>query len=222
MSDKIELTAEPRADMGKGASRRLRKTGMVPAIIYGGKSDPVSVSLKHNEFIHQLENEAIYTQVLGLKVGSQRKENVILRDLQRHPFKNMVVHADFQRVSMDEVLTISVPLHFINEDQCHGVKNEGGQISRLVNEVEVAAKAKNIPEAIEIDVAELKLGEMLHLSNIKLPAGVEIPELAHGEEHDIGVVSVHSVHVAQEPEEGAADSVVETAPEGDDKASAED
>jgi len=208
MSETIELNAEIRSDLGKGASRRLRKTGLVPAIVYGTDVEPTSISLKHNEFIHELENDAIYTQVLALKVGKQKKENVILRDLQRHPFKNLVMHADFQRVSLDEVLTISVPLHFINEEICHGVKNEGGQISHLLNEVEVAAKARDIPEAIDVDVAEVKLGEMLHLSDIKLPAGVEIPELSHGEEHDAAVVSVHSVHIAEEREEDL-DSIAE-------------
>jgi large subunit ribosomal protein L25 len=206
MSDKIELTAESRADMGKGASRRLRKSGLVPAIIYGGDTAPASINLKHNEFIHALDNEAIYTQVLGLNVDGN-KEDVILRDLQRHPFKNMIMHADFQRVDQKKALHVTVPLHFINEEACHGVKQEGGLLNHLMTEVEVIALPKDLPEFIEVDVIALKLGEILHLSDIKLPAGVELMALSHGDEHDhdTGVAAVHKTRGTGADSDDASD-----------------
>ena len=191
MSDKIALNAEPRSDLGKGASRRLRKTGLVPAIIYGGDSEPTSITLKHNEFLHQLENETIYTQVLSMSVGSAKKEDVILRDLQRHPYKAIIMHADFQRIDKNTAIHVTVPLHYINEEICYGVKTEGGQLNHVVSEVEVSSLPKDLPEYLEVDVTELKLGESLHLSDIKLPKGVEIIALTHGEDHDIGIAAVH-------------------------------
>ncbi|MDJ0832158.1 MAG: 50S ribosomal protein L25/general stress protein Ctc [Gammaproteobacteria bacterium] len=205
MSDKIELNAEPRSDMGKGASRRLRKTGMVPAIIYGGGDDPESITLAHNEFIHELEKEAIYSQVLSVKLG-KKKEDVILRDLQRHPYKNLVMHADFQRIDKNKAISVTVPLHFINEETCHGVKMEGGLLNHLVSEVEISCLPKHLPEFLELDVAELKLGESLHLSDISLPEGVEIVALTHGEDHDTGVAAVNKTRESVEEvvEEGEA------------------
>ena len=208
MSDKIELHAEPRSDLGKGASRRLRKTGMVPAIIYGGGDDPESITLAHNEFIHELEKEAIYSQVLSLKVG-KKKEEVILRDLQRHPFKNLVMHADFQRIDKNKAIHVTVPLHFINEDSCHGVKMEGGLLNHLAAEVEISCLPKDLPEYLELDVAELKLGESLHLSDITLPKGVEIVALSHGEDYDTGVAAVSKTR------EAAVEAEAEAAAEGE-------
>ena len=208
MSDKIELTAEPRSDMGKGASRRLRKTGKVPAIVYGGDAESASVSLAHHEFVHELEKEAIYTQVLSLKVG-KKKEEVILRDLQRHPYKNQIMHADFLRVDQKKALHVTVPLHFINEEKCYGVKQEGGLLNHLVSEVEISALPKDLPEFIEVDVSELKLGESLHLSDIKCPKGVEIVALTHGEDHDTGIAAVHKTR------ESHADEEIEAAPEAE-------
>ena len=208
MSDLIELNAEPRSDLGKGASRRLRKTGMVPAIIYGGDSDPVSITLAHNEFIHQLDNEAIYTQVLSLKLG-KKKEEVILRDLQRHAFKNQVMHADFQRVDQKKALHVTVPLHFINEEVCYGVKQEGGLLNHLATEVEISALPKNLPEYLELDVSELKLGESLHLSDVILPEGVEIIALTHGEDHDTGVAAVSKTRDTSADEEAEVEAAAE-------------
>lgn len=190
MSDLIELNAESRSDLGKGASRRLRKNGLVPAIIYGGDSEPAAITLQHNEFIHQLDNEAIYTQVLSLKVG-KTKEDVILRDLQRHPFKNLVMHADFLRIDQKKEIHVSVPIHFTNEEKCYGVKTEGGLLNHLQSEVEIMCLPKDLPEYLEVDVTELKLGESLHLSDIKLPNGVQIVALTHGEDHDTGIAAVH-------------------------------
>lgn len=200
MSDNIQLTAEPRADSGKGASRRLRRTGMVPAIVYGGNVDPVSVSLKHSDFIHELENEAIYTQLIDLKVG-KTKAVVILRDLQRHPYKNRIMHADFYRVDSKKPIHVVVPVHTINAETCVGVKKDGGMLALQTSEIEVVCLPKDLPEYLEIDVANLHLGEILHLSDIKMPKGVEIVALTHGEDHDTGVISVLKMRAEEVPDD---------------------
>ncbi len=212
MSDKIELVAEHRTDLGKGASRRLRKSGLIPAIIYGGESDPVAITLEHDKFLHSLENEAIYTQLISLKVGKDKKEIVILRDLQRHPFKNRVLHADFQRTDKKTMLTVTVPIRFVNEENCHGVKMQGGLLNRLVNEVEIMCLPGNLPEYLELDVADLELEGSLHLSDIKLPEGVQIVALTHGEDHDTGVAAVHKTRDSKADMDEEAEEEVE-APE---------
>jgi len=197
MSDNIQLNAEPRADSGKGASRRLRRMNMVPAIIYGGDSEPMSVSLAHNEFLHELENEAIYTQIIDINVG-KGKEEVILRDLQRHPYKNRILHADFFRIDKKKALHVVVPIHVLNAENCVGVKMDGGMMTQLVTEIEVMCLPKDLPEYLEIDAAELHLGEILHLSDIKMPKGVEIVALTHGEDHDTGILSVVKTRAVEE------------------------
>ncbi len=206
MSDAIEMNAEPRSDSGKGASRRLRKEGLVPAIVYGGEKDPAMVSLKHNELIHELENEATYTQIIDLKVGGDT-EKVILRDLQRHPYKNKVMHADFYRVNMKQTLNVNIPIHVINDDICVGVKMEGGMLTTLLNEIEVVCLPKDLPEYIEVDAENIHLGETLQLSEIKLPEGVESAALQYGEDHDTGVLSVVKTRATTE------EDVDEEAPE---------
>lgn len=191
MSDNIQLNAEPREDSGKGASRRLRHTGMVPAVVYGGDGAAVSIMIEHNTFFHALENEAIYTQLIDLKVG-KKSEEVVLRDLQRHPYKNKIMHADFFRIDNKVAIHVTVPVHTLNAEDCVGVKTDGGMLSLMMSEIEVVCLPKDIPEYLEIDVAELELGESIHLSQIKMPKGVEIVALTHDEdgEHDLGVVSV--------------------------------
>ncbi len=206
MSDAIEMNAEPRSDSGKGASRRLRKEGLVPAIVYGGEKDPAMVSLKHTDLIHELENEATYTQLIDLKVGGDT-EKVILRDLQRHPYKNKVMHADFYRVNMKQTLNVNIPIHVINDDICVGVKMEGGMLTTLLNEIEVVCLPKDLPEYIEVDAENIHLGETLHLSEIKLPEGVESAALQYGEDHDTGVLSVVKTRATTE------EDVEEEAPE---------
>ena len=206
MSIDFTLDAESRSDLGKGASRRLRRTGRVPAIVYGAGSEPENISLEHNKVMHDLENEAFYSHVLTLNVsGNQQK--VILRDLQRHPAKPIIMHMDFMRVSDDQELHIHVPLHFIGEDVCHGVKMEGGQISHQMIEVEVTCLPADIPEFIEVDVTELHIGDSIHLSEMKLPKGIALTALSHGEGHDQQVVNVHATKVAveEEPSSEAAD-----------------
>jgi large subunit ribosomal protein L25 len=210
MSTDYVINAEKREDQGKGASRRLRRDGLVPGIVYGAGKEPAPITLKHNELIKSLEQEAFYSQVLTLKVGTD-SEQVVLRDLQRHPAKPLILHVDLQRVSANETLHAHIPLHFINEESCVGVKTEGGNLSHVQIEVEVACLPKNLPEFIEVDVAELHLGDTLHLSDIKLPEGVEIIELAHG--HDNAVVTVHKTRGGAGAEEGAEGAEEETAGE---------
>jgi len=197
MSIDFSLDAEPRSDLGKGASRRLRRTGRVPAILYGAGVDPQSISLDHNKIRHDLENEAFYSHILTVNLAG-KKQKVILRDLQRHPAKPVILHIDFLRVSDDQEIHMHVPLHFIGEDVCHGVKMEGGQISHQMTEVEVACLPKDIPEFIELDLTELHIGDSIHLAEIKLPAGVVLTALTHGEGHDQQVVNVHATKVVAE------------------------
>ena len=204
MSIDFTLDAESRSDMGKGASRRLRRTGRVPAIVYGAGAEPESISLDHNKVMHDLENESFYSHVLTLNV-SGKPQNVILRDLQRHPAKPIIMHMDFLRVRDDQEIHIHVPLHFMGEDVCPGVKLEGGQISHNMIEVEVTCLPKNIPEFIEVDVSELHMGDSIHLSEMKLPEGIALTALSHGEGHDQQVVNVHATKVAVEEDAPAAD-----------------
>ncbi|NNE62839.1 MAG: 50S ribosomal protein L25/general stress protein Ctc, partial [Gammaproteobacteria bacterium] len=197
MSDTITLNVEPRSDSGKGASRRLRHQGLVPAIVYGGKFDPVQVSIEHNQFLHELEHETIYTQVINLKMGDKTQE-VILRDLQRHPYKNKVMHADFFRIDKDTPIKVVVPVHVANEETCVGVKTDGGMLTQMISEIEIIALPKDLPEYLEIDVADLHLGDILHLTDIVMPEGVDIVALTHVEEgediehdsHNMAVISV--------------------------------
>lgn len=210
MSDAITIEATERTVTGKGASRRLRRQGLVPAIIYGGDADPVQINLKHEKFFHALDNEAIYTQVLNLKVGN-KKDQVILRDLQRHPYKQRIIHADFFRVNAKTLLTVTVPFHFINAEDCIGVKQEGGILSHIMSEVEVICLPKDIPEFIEVDVKGIALGSSLHLSEIVLPKSVEIVALSHGDDHDSGVAAVTKAREEKEisDEDTAADDDAE-------------
>jgi len=197
MSDNISLNVEPRSDSGKGASRRLRNQGLVPAILYGGKFDPVKISIAHNEFIHELEKETIYTQVVDLKMDGKVQE-VILRDLQRHPYKNKILHADFFRIDKNTPIKVLVPVHVNNAEECVGVKMDGGMLTQLVTEIEIIALPKDLPEYLEIDALELHLGDILHLTDIQMPEGVEIVSLTHHEEVEdiehsdlnVGVLSV--------------------------------
>ncbi len=226
MSVDFTLNAEVRdgSQLGKGASRRLRRMGKVPAVIYGGGEDPVSVTFDHDSLMHSLEQEAFYSHILNVDVEG-KSQRAILRDLQRHPYKPSVLHMDLLRVREDTAINVHVPLHFLNEDTCHGVKMEGGAISHNIVEIEISCLPKDLPEFIEVDTADLKLNEALHLSDVKVPEGVTIVELSHGEGHDHVVVSVHVKRAVEEEEpvaaaegEEAAEGEAETKAEGDDKA----
>ncbi len=186
----FELIAEPRSDLGKGASRRLRREGKVPAVLYGSHQESVSISLSANELDKSLKHEAFYNHILKLQLAD-KTERVVLKDLQRHPYKPIVLHVDLQRISESEKLHMHVPLHFTNEEKCVGVKLGGGTISHHTVEIEIHCLPKDLPEFIEVDMTEADIGTILHLSDLKLPEGVVIPALLHGDEdQDIPVVSV--------------------------------
>ncbi len=214
MSDNIQLNAEPRADSGKGASRRLRRMNLVPAIVYGGDGNPQSISLDHDKFSHELESEAIYTQLIDLNIGKETDE-VILRDLQRHPYKNRVMHADFFRIDKKKPIHVVVPIHALNTEDCVGVRLDGGMLTQVATEIEVVCLPKNLPEYLEIDVLDLNLGETLHLSEIKMPEGVEIVALTFGEDHDTGVISVVKTRAEEIISEEAPEAVEGEEAEGE-------
>ena len=189
MSGEFVLNAVVRGDVGKGASRRLRNDELVPAIVYGGTQQPRNVSLSHRELVKALENEAFFSHLITLKLADGAEE-VILKDLQRHPARPRILHADFQRVSRDRKLHVHIPLHFINQEKCRGVKDQGGMIQHNAVEVHVSCLPQDLPEFIEVDMLSCEVGDSVHLSDLELPAGVESVELSHGPEHDLPVATV--------------------------------
>ena len=207
MSAEFIITAEKRDVQGKGASRRLRRVeGKVPAILYGKGTEPTAISLSHKDLVHSLENEAFYSHILTLKLEG-KDQPVILKDLQRHPFKPVIMHADFQRVSENQEIHVNVPLHFINEDKCFGVRMSGGAISHMLTEVEVTCLPSNLPEFIEVDMEKVDIDTILHLSDLPLPKGATIAELSKGSSYDQPVVSVQKMkgESLTEDEEEATD-----------------
>lgn len=216
MTINFEIEAQVRHDAGKGASRRLRREGKLPAILYGGGKPPQNLALAHDPVMHSLENEAFYSHILNVKVGG-KVERAVLKDLQRHPIRPIIMHLDLQRVSEDEKLRMRVPLHFLGEDKAPGVKQGGGIVSHLVTEVEVSCLPRYLPEYLEVDVGALNVNETLHLSDIRLPEGVELIELSHGPEHDQPVVSIHLPRAAVEAEPGEAAAPEAGGAEGEEK-----
>ncbi|MEM7206912.1 MAG: 50S ribosomal protein L25/general stress protein Ctc [Pseudomonadota bacterium] len=212
MSVSFTVDAEPRTDQGKGASRRLRRANQVPAVVYGAGKEPESIMVKHNEVLKSLDHEAFYSHILTLNVG-KKSQQVILRDIQRHPFKKLVMHIDFLRVQSDQSIQVQVPLHFLNEENCVGVKQGGGIISHLETEILIDCLPGDLPEYIEIDVAALELGASLHLSDVKLPEGVTSVDLAYGEDHDRAVVSIHVTRASKSDDDD--DDAGEEAAEGE-------
>jgi len=212
MATEFVLNAEHRTDLGKGASRRLRHTGKVPAIIYGSGKEPTPITFEHNELAHQIESEAFFSRILKVKLDG-KDQSAIVKDLQRHPSKPVILHIDLQRISATETIRVNVPIHFLNEEESPGVR-EGGLISHNITEVEIQCLPANLPEFIEADLSELDLNEIYHLTDLKLPEGVEIVELTHGESHDQAVASVHIPRAVQEIDETETD-VDATEAEGD-------
>lgn len=188
MSNVFEFVAESRGQSGKNAARRVRRTGNVPAVIYGGHSEPQMLVLSHNEVIKHLAHEAVYSHVLDIKVDG-KTEKAILKGVQRHPAKFQILHMDFLRVNMSELVKVHVPLHFINEQTSVGGK-KGGIVTHGMIDVEVSCLPTDLPDYIEVDLSGLDVGESVHLSDIKLPARVEIVALAQGSEHDHPVASM--------------------------------
>lgn len=199
--NEFELVAEARAELGSRASRRLRRLGKTPAILYGAGKDPVPLLLDEKDIKKQLENEAFYSHVLTLRLGAT-EEQAVLKTLQRHPRSSAILHMDFQRIRASETIAMHVPLHFINEDRCPG-KRAGGIISHLLIEAEVSCLPKDLPEFIEVDMGRVELGQSVHLSELTLPAGVEFLALAAGREQDPAVVTVQPPRgLTAEAEEG--------------------
>jgi large subunit ribosomal protein L25 len=211
MATTHEIKVQRREDEGKGASRRLRHAGTVPAIVYGGELKPVSIQLNHNDVWLASQNDWFYASILDLSLNGD-VQKVLLRDMQRHPFKQQIMHLDFQRVNENEALRVSVPLHFLNEDKSPAGKAAEVVVTHELNEVEVSCLPKDLPEFIEIDLATLEVGTVIHLSDLKLPNGVEIPELKLGKEHDVAVViAKHGKEEVEEAADGAAAAEVPAA-----------
>ncbi len=202
MSVNFELDAVSRSDTGKGSSRRLRKTGMVPGIVYGAGKDPEMISVSHNILLQHLDQEAFYSHILSVNVDG-KAQKVVLKDLHRHPAKPFIIHLDLLRVSDTDKLKMNIPFHFINESEAAGVK-EGGIVSHNLTDIEVSCLPKDLPEFIEVDIAALEVGSAIHLSEITLPEGVEVPQLALGEDHDLPVVAIHAPKVVNEDEDTGA------------------
>ena len=181
------IKATSRNVEGKGASRRLRHAASIPAIVYGGKAEPMPIQLEHEKIWLASQHEWFYASILDLDIDG-KVEKVLLRDMQRHPYKQLIMHLDFQRVDAKQAIRVAVPLHFLNEDKSPAGKAADVVVTHELNEVQISCLPKDLPEFIEVDLAELTLGQTIHLSELKLPKGVEVPELKLGKEHDVAVV----------------------------------
>ena len=227
MSEQVNLNAENREVEGKSSSRQLRRAGSVPAVIYGGKEEPLRISILEKDIAKASEIPGFATQILSISI-SGKEQNVIVKEIQRHPATERVLHADLMRVDPDTKISISVPVRFINEESCVGVKMHGGAISRLINDIDITCLASNLPEYIEVDVEALDIGDSIFLSALNLPEGVEIPSLALGEDRDQVVVSVAEAKILEiepevvEPEEGEEGEEGEETAEGEGETDSED
>jgi len=202
MTDLNILNAELREDVGKGASRRLRHQGKIPAVIYGGKKDPATLTLEHDLLMHAAAQESFYSSILEIKVADGNSQKVVVRDVHHHPYKMQIMHLDFLRISAEEILKISVPIHYTGEDESEAGKASGVVIQHLVTEIEIAALPENLPQYLEVDLSGLEDGDVVMLSDVKLPEGVEIPALA-GDEEDSTMIA-NTVHIKESQGTGAA------------------
>jgi large subunit ribosomal protein L25 len=211
----FELNAELRTDKGKGASRRLRRNAdMIPAILYGAGKDPLSLTLAHKDIHKACENEAFFSHIITINADGDSQQ-AIVKDLQRHPAKDRIMHADFLRIQMDQAITVEVPLHFLNEDSCLGVRQGGGNVSHNMTSIEISCLPGDLPEYIEIDIEDLDLGDAIHMSDLKLAEELSIPSLQQGPDHDHVVVSVNAPKRAEELDEEAASAEDAPADESD-------
>jgi large subunit ribosomal protein L25 len=184
----FELIATKREEIGTGASRRLRHAGKLPAVVYGGNKDAESVVLDHNPLFYALKNEAFHSDILNLVIDGQTQP-VMLRDFQMHPYKQQILHIDFQRVDLNEKIHVKVQLHFINADASAAVKDQGVKISHVLTEVDVRALPNALPKFVEVDLGKIEAGQSIHLSDLKLPAGVEFTALGRGENATVALAS---------------------------------
>jgi large subunit ribosomal protein L25 len=212
MSKSFEVVAETRNDQGKGASRRLRRAGKVPGIIYGGKGEPSNITLDQLKLLNVIDNEKFYSSIINLQLDG-KPQQAIVKDIQMHPAKSAVLHVDLQRVLADQPIRIHIPIHFLNAATSPGVKTQGGQVSHLKTDLEITCLPKDLPEAIEVDLGAMSLNETIFLKDVKLPAGVTVPDLVAG--RNLPVVSIHAPR-AEEPEPVA--EVAAAAPAADAKA----
>ena len=205
MSDQISLAADERGVEGKSSSRALRRSGAIPCVLYGGKDEPLKISILEKEIVKAVEVPGFTAQIIKINL-SGKEVDAVVKELQRHPATAKVLHADFMRVDPDSKITLTVPIRTINDDNCVGVKVSGGQVNHLINDIEIICLASNLPEFLEIDVQEMDIGDTVLLSGINLPEGVEIPALAQGEDRDQAVVSVteaREIVIEEEVEEVA-------------------
>lgn len=227
MANLFDLAVATRNDFGKAANRRSRRLNdVVPAIIYGGKEAPASISLSHNLVIRALENEAFFSHILTLNIDGKKKQQVIVKAIQRHPGRPKILHMDFLRISADVKLTMTVPIHFLNADTAPGVVEGTGVVNHHLNELEIRCLPADLPEFIEVDIGNLGLDEIIHVSQVKVPKGVELMLLAHGADqaHDHAVVSIHIPRVIEEPVDEAvpAEDTEATGEEGEAKEGGEE
>lgn len=212
MAKTHEIKAQSRKDEGKGASRRLRHASFVPAVVYGAGQDPESIQIEHNTILLAAKNEWFFSSVLDLNVDG-KVQKVLVRDWQKHPFKQLMMHMDFLRIDENQTVRVNVPLHFLNQETSPAAKMSGVVISHNLTEVEVSCLPRNLPEFIDLDLGALKEGDIIHLSELTLPANVELPALQLGEDHDIPVVTVNVVKesAADAAEDAAAEAEAEAA-----------
>ena len=194
---KISIKAEPRSLQGTGASRRLRRESKVPGILYGAGKDAQPIQLDHKDLFFKLKMEAFHASILDMEIGAEKLQ-VLLRDYQMHPFKQMILHADFQRVAADRKIHMKVPLHFVNGDIAPGVKLAGGAVQHVANELDIACLPKDLPEFIEVDLKDLHAGHSIHVSNLKLPAGVESTALSKGDDLTVATIVMTRAMTAEE------------------------
>ena len=206
MSKQFKIPAELRTDVGKGASRRLRRAGRVPAVVYGAERDPATITIDHDSVFHMADTEAFHSSILELRVGDDKRQKVVLRDIQRHPFKPLLTHLDFLRVSDHQLVRINVPIHFVNEEQSPAGKKAGVVISYQTIEVEIDALPKDLPEYLEVDLTELEPGGSVLLSELTLPEGVTIPALEISEDADHPIVTAIFIRASQGTGEAAAEA----------------
>mgnify|MGYP001246324760 FL=1 len=214
MSEEFNLIAEMRDDQGKGASRRLRRQGKVPAVIYGAGRDPRNLMFDHNKVLRQLEDPSFYSSILNIKVG-EKSRAAIVKDIQRHPSKKQIIHIDLQRIVEDEQIKMQIPIHYLGEEDAVGVKIGGGTVTKIMTELEISCLPKDLPEFLEVDISELELDQMLNVSDISLPEGVEISDII--KEQDQAIVSIQEIKEIIEEEIEDEDSESDGESEGSDQ-----
>lgn len=225
MSEEFNLIAEMRDDQGKGASRRLRRQGMVPAVIYGAGRDPRNLMFDHNKVLRQLEDPSFYSSILNVKVG-EKSRAAIVKDIQRHPSKKQIIHIDLQRIVEDEQIKMQIPIHYLGEEDAVGVKIGGGTVTKIMTELEISCLPKDLPEFLEVDISELELDQMLNVSDISLPEGVEISDIM--KEQDQAIVSIQEIkeiieeEIEDEDSESDGESEGSDQPEGESDSDAKD